>query len=652
MCGIAGLITTAGEPVDRAILERMCAAMGHRGPDAQGIALPRPSADRGTPPGVGFGHVRLSVIDLESGRQPMANGDESIWVTFNGEIYNFQELRRELEARGHRFRTRSDTEVILRAYEAYGEECVQRFRGMFAFALWDARRGRLFLARDRVGKKPLVYAERHGRFAFASELRGLLQVPWIERAMDVQAVHDYLTFLCVPSPRTIFQGVSKLPPAHCLSYEQGAVRIWRYWDLPFTPKRRISEPQAVEELQRLLEESVRLRLISDVPLGCLLSGGMDSSTVVALMAAQSSRPVKTFSIGFEESAFNELPYARLVAERFGTEHHEEIVRPDAVELLPKIVDHYGEPFADSSAVPSFYLSCMARRHVAVVLNGDGGDEAFGGYYRHLAMRWADRYSALPGWVRAATQSTAGRALAARLSLKSQRLNAARFIDAAGLPRAQRWVRWMGCFTEEAKAALYGGSPAATFEPSSRLIEQVLSGAGPLDGVDAALRADTFFYLPNDLLVKMDIASMAFGLEARSPLLDHELLEFAACLPASMKVRGVRLKWLLKRLGGKVLPQPVTRRVKQGFAVPLEAWFRGPLGAFARDVLLSKPAAAGGLFDTRAIQRLLDDHASGRAQYGHHLWTLIVFALWHRRFVESTDGFRLPAGIEAPQPVSA
>lgn len=632
MCGIAGILGKPGEAVERTILERMNARLVHRGPDEEGYHFDR---------NLGLAQRRLRVIDLACGKQPMGNEDGTIWVTFNGEIYNFPALRTELEARGHRFATHSDTEVIVHAYEEEGPACVKRFRGMFAFGLWDAPRQTLFLARDRVGKKPLFYAEVGGHFLFASELQALVVHPAVRRELDPAGLDDYLALGYVPAPRTIFRNVFKLPPATTLTVQANAdgyrLKPEKYWQLDYLPKLALGEAEAVEATLAHLTEAVRLRLTADVPLGALLSGGIDSSLVVALMSRLARRPVKTFSIGFDERDFDELPYARMVAKQFGTEHHELTVRPQAAEVLPLLVRHYGEPFADSSAVPSYYVAKMTREHVTVALNGDGGDESFGGYERYLAQQAAEAYGHVPGLLRRGIIEPLARLLPSKQSRRSRGAKLQRFLRDAALPPGPRYARWLGIFRPEERASLYTDAfrdRLAGHDGSRWLEEAVATGqrAG-LAPLDAVLAADVHGYLPFDLLVKMDIAAMANGLEARSPFLDTQVMEFAARLPTHYKIRRGCLKALLREAGKALLPPAVLRRRKMGFAVPVGAWLRGELRPLLEDTLLSSRARARDHFRIEPIRELVAAHVEGRRDAGHPLWALLWLELWHREFLD-------------------
>lgn len=638
MCGIAGVVDSRGRPVGRGLLEAMAGSMVHRGPDDEGFYLnPRARGeDGGAAVSAGLAFRRLSIIDLTGGGQPMSNEDGSLWLVFNGEIYNFQELRLELEGLGHKFSSRADSEVILHLYESHGiEGTLERLRGMFAFALWDEKEGALLLARDRVGKKPLVFHESEGRIAFASELAALLSDSSIRREVDWRAVYHYLTFMCVPAPFTAFRGVKKLPPAHYLLYRDGEALIRRYWSLDYTPKIEVSREQAAERIRELFLEAVKLRLIADVPLGAFLSGGIDSSAVVAAMSMAGGGKVRTFSIGFEEKKFNELPYARMVAEKYGTEHQEFTVRPNALEVLPLLVERYGEPYADSSAIPTYYLSQMTRRHVTVALNGDGGDESFTGYRRHYANRVADRFHALPPALRASLRGTLRALTPAGADRGGVLSGLRRFAEAASLPRAERFTRWMGFFGEDEKRSLL--KPELLDDigrfSSVHMIEALFAGAEDLDGADAGVLVDTNFYLPGDLLVKVDIATMAVSLEGRSPFLDHKLMEYAARLPASYKLRGSALKSILKQAVAPWLPPRVLKKPKWGFAVPIGTWFRGEMRDFLRDHLLGPTASARGYFERGEVERLVNLHLSGERDLAHHLWILLMFELWQRTFFD-------------------
>lgn len=640
MCGIAGIVNPDGRLIDERVLRSMCDAIIHRGPDDEGYYVNRgPETGSGSrvhgTASVGLGMRRLSIIDLSTGKQPIHNEDKTVWVVLNGEIYNYTDLRKELEAKGHRFYTQSDTEAIVHAYEEYGDDVPNHLRGMFAFALWDERQQKLLLARDRVGKKPLLYSIIGRELVFASEFQAMLRHPGVSREVNEAAISHYLSFLCVPAPLTAFAGVRKLEPGHILIWQDGEVEIRRYWSLDFRNKVDITEREGGERVVDLLRDAVRVRLMSDVPLGAFLSGGIDSSAVVALMSELSSERVKTFSIGFEEQEFNEISHARRVAERFGTDHHEFIVRPNAVEVLPTLVRHYGEPYADSSAIPTYYLAKMTRQHVTVALNGDGGDECFAGYERYAAMRIAERYHRLPRLLREQVVEPAIAAIPEAGSTRSRLGKARRFLDVMGRPVGERYLRWTSAISGELKAELCTTEFLARTSETKALgyVQPWFEGNGEIDIVDRALMADTSNYLPNDLLVKVDIASMAVSLEARSPFLDHHVMEFAASLPARYKLRGLTTKYLLKNALKGLLPPENLTRSKMGFGVPIGRWFRRELKSFLAETILSERALGRGYFKREAVNHLVEEHTDGRRDYAHQLWTLLMLELWHQEFID-------------------
>jgi len=602
----------------------MCDLLAHRGPDGQGVW-----ADGS----IGLGHRRLAVIDLSpTGRQPMASPEGDLLVTFNGEIYNFLDLRRELEVRGHQFVSQTDTEVILAAYRAWGVDCLSRLRGMFAFALWDASRRRLFVARDRIGKKPLSYFLDRDGLAFASEPKAFLADPSFEARPNLEALAAYLAYQYVPSPLSAFEGVRKLPPAHYLLVEDGSVTIERYWRLSYAAKLRVSEREAEEALLERLREAVRIRLISDVPLGAFLSGGIDSSAVVALMAEATNAPVKTFSIGFEEKEYNELPYARLVARKYGTEHHEFVVRPDASAIFPRLVWHYNEPFADSSAIPTYCLSQLARRHVTVALNGDAGDENFAGYRRYITSASARWFDSLPAPVRRAAAAMSRARPDDRLSRSFVSRGRRRLRLLTESPQ-DRYSRRMMIFHPDLKAAVCSPEFLRQTGAADRLLIDAFDRSDAPDVVDALLDLDVNHYLPDCLLVKVDIATMAHGLEGRSPMLDQELMEFAASLPSDLKLRQQDTKYILRKAVRDLLPADNLERPKKGFSVPLERWFRHDLREMTGDLLLDGRLAARGYFRAEAVQRMAEEHWRGDARWQNQLWSLLMLESWHRMFID-------------------
>jgi asparagine synthase (glutamine-hydrolysing) len=626
MCGIAGRVNLAsGTPVDKRQLQEMCNLLAHRGPDGSGVILDG---------AVGLGHRRLAIIDLsEAAGQPMVTPDGRFTITFNGEIYNYVELRDELIRRGRQFRTDSDTEVLLAAYEAFGPGCLSKLRGMFAFAIWDARERTLFAARDRVGKKPLYYRLDRDGLAFASESKAFLADPAFEVTPDPRSLLLYLTYGYIPAPFSIFTGVRQLEPGHYLVYRDGKVETTRYWSLAHMPKRHVSEQDALAELDELLTESVRLRLISDVPIGAFLSGGVDSGTVVALMARCGGPAVKTFSIGFDERDFSELTQARAVAERYGTRHHEIVVRPDALAVLPTLTWHYGEPFADSSAIPTYYVAQATRQHVTVALNGDGGDESFAGYSRYIEPERAAMYGRIPHGLRTAAARMAG-ALPAGHRFDSAWARSQRWLTVMQGHASDRYTQSMMSLDAHLRRRLCTAdflSRAEAAPPEELLAAQFRNATG-LDEIDAMLAVDVNTYLPGDILVKVDIATMANSLEGRSPFLDHRVMEFAATLPSEMKLhRGVR-KYLLKQFARRFLPSEIIDRPKKGFSVPLADWLRGDLREMVHDVLLDRRADRG-ILEPQAVARLVHEHETGAYDWQGPIWTLLMLELWYRRFVD-------------------
>jgi asparagine synthase (glutamine-hydrolysing) len=629
MCGIAGfLYADPTRPADRGVLKAMGDAIAHRGPDAEGFWAE---------PGVGLVHRRLSIIDLAGGDQPIGNEDGSVQVVFNGEIYNFQELRAGLEARGHRFRTRSDTEVLVHLYEEHGDDLVTRLRGMFAFALWDRPRRRLLLARDRLGIKPLYYYRDAQRLVFGSELKAILAHPGVPREVDLPALEDYLAFGVVPAPRAIFRGTAKLPPAHVLAARAGeAGPPRRYWQLRLEPDETRAPQEWLEAIRAKVEEASRCHLVADVPVGAFLSGGLDSSVVVASCAGATRGPLQTFSIGFAEESFSELPYARAVARQFGTRHVEEVVTSDAVSLLDELTHYYDEPFADSSAVPTFLVSRLASRSVKVVLSGDGGDEAFGGYSRYVHdLREAALRRRLPAWFRRAL-GPVGR-LWPKADWLPRPLRAKTLLTNLSLDPGSAYANTLELCRQPLRRRLLAPGLAGRLnghEPE-RLIRDSHALAPADDALGGMLAADVAVVLPDDFLVKVDRASMAHGLEVRPPLLDHELMELAARIPSRYKVRGGETKWALKEAYRDRLPPEAVRRPKHGFEIPVDAWLRGPLRGVFEPAVLGAGAPVRDLIDQGVARKLYRAHLSGVGRHGGVLWTLLVLARWADRYLATS-----------------
>ena len=626
MCGLSGIYRWDGKAIPREQLKRMTDTLRHRGPDDEGFfttAEPQVNA--------GLGFHRLSIIDLSSGHQPMTTAEGRCHIVFNGEIYNFQELRSDLEKRGRRFLTRSDTEVILHLYELYGPDCVAHLRGMFAFAIWDSKNKSIFLARDRIGKKPLYYAIQGRSIIFASEIKAIHACGEVEKRIRMESVPLYLTYQFIPDPRTIFENIFRLPPAHTLLLDAtGNAHISQYWTLHRTPKHEMSLPDLERETVAQLREATKIRLISDVPLGAFLSGGIDSSAVVGWMAEAMKEPVKTFSIGFEEDDFSELQYARLVAERFKTDHHEFIVKPNTVDILPKLAWHYDQPFADPSALPSYYVAQETRKHVTVALNGDGGDEAFGGYLRYQADRIFMAFAKAPRPLR---KSLAWAVAQFPAEMQSSRIvrRILRAGSAMGAEPLEFNFRLFSYFDQDSLMDLADGPllDRAGGENVYNYFSALYGDTDSEDLMDRILSCDAEGYLPGCLLVKMDIASMANSLEARSPFLDHKVMEFAAKIRSRDKVRMTGGKWILKRALKGFLPDVILNRRKMGFGVPLAKWFKGPLAGFLEETILSPRASQRGYFKMGKVRNMVEEHKQGRRDHGYKLWALLMFELWHR-----------------------
>jgi asparagine synthase (glutamine-hydrolysing) len=628
MCGISGILyADQGRPIDDGVLGRMSDAISHRGPDAEGFLAE---------PGLGLAHRRLSIIDLAGGDQPIGNEDGSVQVVFNGEIYNFRELRADLEARGHRFRTRTDTEVLVHLYEERGERLVEHLRGMFAFALWDRDRRRLVLARDRLGIKPLYVLRDVEKLLFGSEIKAILAYPGVGRDVDVEAMEDYLAFGMVPGARSIFRGIEKLPPAHVLVAEPGR---WgqsprRYWQLRIEPDHGPTAEDWSEAILAKLDESTRLHLIADVPVGAFLSGGIDSGALVASCAGQGGGPLQTFSIGFREKAFSELPYARQVSERFGTRHVEEIVTPDAVSLVGELTRYYDEPFADPSAIPTFLVAKLASRSVKVALSGDGGDEAFGGYSRYAHdLGEAALRRRLPGWFRRKALGPIARSWP-RADWLPRPLRAKTLLTNLSMEAGGAYANTLSQCRPPLRRLLLAPDLAAGLggHDPGRIIREGFATATPGDDLAGMIAADVAVVLPDDFLVKVDRASMAHGLEVRPPLLDHELLELAARIPSGLKIRGGETKWIFKRACRDRLPDSILRRPKHGFDLPVDAWLRGPLREMFEAEVLDPGARVAGLVDQARVRGLAGTHRAGTGRHGQVLWSLLVLARWADRYL--------------------
>jgi asparagine synthase (glutamine-hydrolysing) len=628
MCGIAGMMgTEPGCVAEEATLRRMCDAIAHRGPDDQGYYINGP---------VGLGMRRLSIIDLSTGHQPIANEDGSIWIVFNGEIYNFCELRQQLRTRGHRFRTHTDTEVIVHLYEDLGHDCVLKLRGMFAFAIYDFRNHSLLLARDRLGKKPLHYAVSGDWLVFGSEIKSLLEAAPGLSEINREGVLSYFYFGYIPDPQSAFRSIHKLPPGHFLEYRNQRLDVKRYWDVPaYGTHESISEEECLEELERRLAEAVRIRLISDVPLGALLSGGVDSSVIVALMAQASSRPVKTFTIGFEHGDFNEAQHARAVTKIFQTEHQELVLKPDVVGTLEKLTPALEEPFADSSILPTYYVSRLARRYVTVALSGDGGDELFAGYDRYTRLLRRNQLNQLPQW--------AGRFYRGKLYPRLPTgLYGRRFLFNLTLPWRDRYLDSVNHFPVWGRErALFSPDFLAWADsvPSPlELFRRYFDEAPANDLVSRLLYLDTKTYLPFDILTKVDRMSMATSLEVRVPMLDHVFLEWVTGLPTFLKLRNLSGKYILKKLAERLgVPTPVLDRPKQGFALPLVHWMREELKGDLVEILLERRTLERGYYRKSSLEKLVKEHSTGRRDRSHEIWLLLMLELWHRNFLERRSG---------------
>ncbi|MDZ7400007.1 MAG: asparagine synthase (glutamine-hydrolyzing) [candidate division KSB1 bacterium] len=624
MCGICGMIwSDPNRSVDQMVIQKMCDVIVHRGPDEEGNYVTG---------NVGLGMRRLSIIDLDTGKQPISNEDDTLWIVFNGEIYNFQEIRDELEKRGHRFKTRSDTETILHAYEQYGEACVQLLNGMFAFAIWDSRDQSLFLARDRLGKKPLYYLHDKDRFIFGSEIKSILQAEDIPRRIDLEALDHFLTFEYIPAPLSIFQDIRKLPPAHTLKFKRGEIRVRSYWEMQLRSNGATPD-QLKAQLRDLLQDAVRLRLVSDVPLGAFLSGGIDSSTIVALMAQVMKEPVKTFSIGFEDSTYNELHYARMIAEKFKTDHHEFIIKPDAVELSDTLLKFLDEPFGDFSIFPTYLVSKMARQYVTVVLSGDGGDELFAGYDTYIADKIARKYyQQLPNALRNGLLPKVLNWIPPSSKKKGLINRAKRFVEGMKVPEQLEHVRWMIFLQQAEKERLYASdikSGLMGIDPY-KFIKNYFANVSQngTDAINRQMYVDVKTYLVDDILVKVDRMSMATSLEARAPFLDYRFVELAASIPGELKMQGKKTKVILKQAMEDLLPHEILYRGKEGFSIPIKNWLKKELKPLMMDTLAPEKLKREGFFNPDYVQQLIKQHLNGAENHSHRLWALIIFGRWY------------------------
>jgi asparagine synthase (glutamine-hydrolysing) len=629
MCGICGKYSTSG--ISREELERMAAAIGHRGPDDEGYFVDGPIA---------LASRRLSIIDTEGGHQPIANEDRTVCLVFNGEIYNFRALREELKRQGHRFSSRTDGEVIVHLYEEHGEACVDKLHGMFSFAIWDEPRRKLFLARDRLGQKPLFYAQTDTGMVFASEIKSILAGTEGDSGLDLESLHHYLSLRFVPSPRTMHKSIAKLPPAHCLVFQDGDLRTFRYWQLDFTRKLDLSEEDILAALREELERAVTSHLVSDVPVGALLSGGMDSSVIVAMMAAVSSGPVMTFAIGAEEESFNELPYARVVAQRYCTRHFEGRVESRLISRLPEMINHLDEP-SDPVAACMYHAAELAARHVKVVLGGDGGDELFAGFDRYIGMGYLESYRRLPPLVRRFLLQPILRSITEDFSYKSlsQKLRWIDRVSAASDPAA----RYAGAtiffrFSQAQKQELFTEPlwhDLRDLDSTQPIVEQYNSPFAK-DPIDRMLYADFMTRLPEHSLMLTDRMSMAHSVEVRCPYLDHQLVEFLARTPSDLKIRRRTLKYALRQVSSDLLPKEILDRDKQGFMFPMAYWFQHELYQPLRSLLLDSATVRDGLFERSTIEKLIEDHRLQRTDHHVRIWMLLNFELWYRMYVDGHD----------------
>jgi len=623
MCGICGVVNVEyDDPVKPELIKRMCDVIAHRGPDDDGIL---------TEANVGIGMRRLSIIDLKTGKQPISNEDGSVWIVFNGEIYNHLELRKDLEKKGHQFKTKTDTEAIVHAYEEYGEKCPRKLNGMFAFAIWDKRKQSLFLARDRIGIKPLYYFFDRNRLVFGSELKSILKAGEIPRRIDLQALDNFLTFEYIPAPLSIFQDIKKLPPGYTLTLYNHDIKVKSYWELNFQSN-GLDEVKIQKKLRDLLQDAVKIRLMSDVPLGAFLSGGVDSSIIVALMAQVMDQPVKTFSIGFEDSSYNELNYARMVAKKYNTDHHEFIIKPDAVELTENLLGFLDEPFGDFSIFPTYLVSKMARDYVTVVLSGDGGDELFAGYDTYIADKLYGYYHKVPKFLRNGFMTKFVDIVPPSSKKKGIVNRVKRFVEGTKLPEDLRHTRWMIFMQEAEKALLYNDDMKSGIleKDPYKFIRHYFANSSYLknDETSQQMYVDIKTYLVDDILVKVDRMSMATSLEARVPYLDYRFVELSASIPSHLKLKGKQTKHILKKSMEDLLPHDILYRGKEGFSIPIKNWLKKDLKPMLTDILSPKKVAREGFFNPQYIEKLITEHMRGYKNHSHRLWALMIFGKWY------------------------
>lgn len=622
MCGICGVVSFQPEiPIERSLLKRMNDSIRHRGPDDEGYYQDDQAS---------LAMRRLSIIDLNTGQQPISNEGGDVWVIYNGEIYNFKDIRAELEKRGHVFKTRTDTEIIVHAYEEYGDDCIGHFNGMFAIALWDARERRLLLARDRIGIKPLYYWAGHSGLVFASELKALILHPDVPRRINLAALDLFLTLEYVPAPHTIYEGIFKLLPGHTLTVENGEVKTRQYWDVAYQPVSQ-SEAECEEALSDLINDAVRIRLISDVPLGAFLSGGIDSSTIVGYMSQNMSEPVQTFSIGFEDDSYNEVKYANAAANHFNTNHHVEVLKPDISSLVEQLVPHHDEPFADTSTFPTYLVSKLASRKVKVVLSGDGGDELFAGYDTYIAEKLNRLYGRLPDVMRQSVLPKFAGWLPPQSAKKGLINKVKRMVEGGALDPSLQHTRWMMFLNSAEKEVLYQSDLRATLNDdlSAVFFNAYFEKANRFDSLAQQQYVDIKTYLADDILTKVDRMSMAVSVEARVPLLDYRIVEFALNLPPHMKLKGSRTKSILRNAVKRFVPDLVLEKPKQGFSIPMKHWLKTSLKPMMLDLLSKDSLHQHGYFEHHVVSTWIREHLNGRVNHSHRLWSLMVFELWRR-----------------------